>query len=58
MSNVDKAKVKYKTVKEGEDCSDMPPVTLALYIERGWVIESAEKIWNDLSRSEKEIIDE
>lgn len=30
--------VKFKTVKEGEDCSDMPPSSLAVYVERGWVV--------------------
>jgi len=30
--------VKFKQVKSGEDCSDMPPDTLALFLERGWVI--------------------
>ena len=31
--------VTYKTVKEGEDCSDMPPSALELYLSRGWVID-------------------
>lgn len=35
-----KSMIKYKTVKEGDDCSDMPQSSLELYLERGWVIES------------------
>jgi len=31
--------VKYKTVKEGEDCSDMPSSSLELYLSRGWIID-------------------
>ena len=31
--------VKFKTVRQGEDCSDMPADSLAIYLARGWVIE-------------------
>lgn len=31
--------VKFKTVKEGQDCSDMPTESLIIYVARGWVIE-------------------
>lgn len=32
--------VKYKTVKEGDDCSDMPTESLAVYLLRGWVLDT------------------
>jgi len=35
--------VKFKTVRAGEDCSDMPPGSLEIYLERGWVIEGEPK---------------
>lgn len=31
--------VKYKTVRTGQDCSDMPVEVRDLYVSRGWVIE-------------------
>ena len=31
---------RFKTVVAGEDCSDMPADVLALYLERGWIIEN------------------
>lgn len=33
------ASCSFKTVREGEDCSDMPPNALDLYLSRGMVIE-------------------
>jgi len=30
--------LKFKTAREGEDCSDMPKDALKLYLERGWVL--------------------
>lgn len=39
MSEEDKAKLKMKTVGPGGDCSDMPASSLAIYLERGWVVE-------------------
>jgi len=35
----DLEKVKFKEVKAGDDCSDMPPESLEVFVERGWVIE-------------------
>lgn len=40
LSDEQKKSVKYKTVGEGQDCSDMPADSLKIYLERGWVIES------------------
>jgi hypothetical protein len=40
LSDEDKLRVKFKTVTEGQDCSDMPKDILDLYTERGWVIKS------------------
>lgn len=37
MSEEDREKVKFKTVSEGEDCTDMPEPALGIYIARGWV---------------------
>lgn len=39
LSEEERAIVKFKTVKEGWDCSDMPKETLELYVSRGWVID-------------------
>ena len=39
LSEEDRKKVKFKTVTEGQDCSDMPISALAFYLERGWIIE-------------------
>lgn len=39
LSEDEKALVTYKTVTEGQDCSDMPEYPLGLYLSRGWVIE-------------------
>jgi len=30
--------VTYKTVTEGQDCSDMPESTRDLYVDRGWIL--------------------
>jgi hypothetical protein len=35
--------VKFKTVKAGEDCSDMPPGSLDIFVQRGWVVEKEEE---------------
>lgn len=43
LSKDDKTKVKYKTVTEGQDCSDMPKSALSLYLERSWVIATSAK---------------
>ena len=42
LSEVDKGLVKYKTVLEGEDCTDMSLETRELYLERGWILEGPE----------------
>ena len=39
MSKEDLSKIQFKTVREGEDCSDMPEDVLDLYLKRGWVTE-------------------
>lgn len=39
MSDEDKAKLKFKTVVVGDECSDMPEPALSIYTERGWVAE-------------------
>lgn len=39
MSDFDKARVKFKTVTAGQDCSDMPEEVFNLYLERGWIID-------------------
>lgn len=44
LSEADRLRVKYKTVHGGEDCSDLPPKALALYLQRGWVIEEIASI--------------
>ncbi len=40
-----RAKIRFKTVRPGEDCSDMPAESLAHYLERGDVarVEAAEE---------------
>lgn len=69
LSDAEKELVSYKTVVEGQDCSDMPKEVLELYVERGWVIDSQaktevlaedlEKSWADLGRpSEEEMTNE
>jgi len=42
MSDSDKARVKFKTVTEGQDCGDMPKEAFNLYLERGWIIDQNE----------------
>lgn len=39
LSDADRAKVKFKTVTEGQDCSDMPASSIPLYLDRGWIEE-------------------
>lgn len=39
LSDVDRGHIKFKTVKEGQDCSDMPASSRDVYLERGWVLE-------------------
>lgn len=38
LSEAESALCTFKTVTEGDDCSDMPGDTLALYVEREWVL--------------------
>jgi hypothetical protein len=35
--------VRFKTVTPGQDCSDMPSGSLAIFVSRGWVLEEAVK---------------
>ena len=39
MTPAQHQQVQYKTVKEGQNCDDLPKGVLALYLSRGWVIE-------------------
>lgn len=39
LSEEDKKRVSYKTVKAGEDCSDLPEPAFSIYLERGWIIK-------------------
>ena len=39
LSDEDQAKIKFKTVKEGDDCGDMPKSALELYFSRGWIVD-------------------
>jgi hypothetical protein len=39
MTDAERAQVKFKTVKAGEDCSDMPLSSAAIYAKRGWIVE-------------------
>jgi len=32
--------LKFKSVKAGDDCSDMPTESLELYFSRGWILET------------------
>lgn len=41
LSDEQKAAVRYKRVSPGEDCSDMPVESLAMYLERGEVVRVA-----------------
>lgn len=41
MASEDLAKLKFKTARGGDDCSDMPKEALKLYIERGQVLVNA-----------------
>ena len=43
MTDAQKEKLKLKTVGPDQDCSDMPPQSLAIYLARGWVIEEESK---------------
>lgn len=31
--------IKFKSVKPGDDCSDLPEPALSIYLSRGWVVE-------------------
>lgn len=39
LSDEQRAKVKFKTVSSGADCSDMSQPALRIYLERGWVLD-------------------
>ncbi|MCG3776797.1 MAG: hypothetical protein JW395_3668 [Nitrospira sp.] len=36
----ERAKIKFKTVKSGEECSDLPEPAFSIYVERGWILVS------------------
>lgn len=44
LSAENKQKVRFKTVTEGQDCSDMPQKSLEIFLERGSVIEVETKL--------------
>lgn len=54
MTPAQHAQVKYKTVREGQNCDDMPKGILSLYVSRGWVIEKVEPVpettWKDFGQ--------
>lgn len=37
LKEEEKSLVKFKTVKEGQNCSDMPIEVRELYVSRGWI---------------------
>jgi hypothetical protein len=39
LSKSAREQIKFKTVSEGEDCSDMPKSSLEIFKARGWVLE-------------------
>lgn len=41
LPDSERKKVKFKRVGPGQDCSDMPKSSLALYASRGWVKEAS-----------------
>ena len=43
LSEEDVKRVKYKTVKVGDDCGDIPTSALNLYLERGWIVDLSAK---------------
>lgn len=43
LSEAEREKIKWKTVGPDQDCSDMPASSLAIYLERGWVVEETVK---------------
>jgi len=43
LSDEARAKIKFKTVVAGQNCSDMPKSSLEVYVERGWVLDSGAK---------------
>lgn len=40
LSNEELSRIKFKTVKSGDDCSDMPLSSLQVYLSRGDIIET------------------
>ncbi len=42
MTDDDRRKLAFKTVKAGQDCSDMPKTAMDVYLARGWVVEDKE----------------
>jgi len=38
LTDDQRERISFKTVKAGDDCSDMPQPALGIYINRGWVI--------------------
>lgn len=41
LSDEDRAKIKFKTVRAGQDCSDMPEPAKSIYLQREWIIPGA-----------------
>jgi hypothetical protein len=38
LTDADREQINYKVAREGDDCSDLPPAALELYLERGQVL--------------------
>lgn len=58
LSDEDKLRVKYKTVVSGQDCSDMTPNIIELYLERGWIIEHVAEEKTTVKIGKKTVVDE
>lgn len=39
ISDEVRSQLKFKTVRPGDDCSDMPDSTKEIFLERGWIEE-------------------
>lgn len=48
LTETQRQKIKFKTVRSGQDCSDMPLSSRAEYVRRGWVLEVDPKKSNEV----------
>jgi hypothetical protein len=44
LTDEQREKIKFKVVKSGEDCTDMPVSSRNIYVQRGWVLENPEVV--------------